>query len=402
MNGIADEIKTLSAEIAGYVVDIRRQIHRCPETSWQEFRTTELVRRELVRLGIPCTVGDKGVGVVGLLRGPAAPNPGRAVALRADMDALPVTEETGLPFCSEVAGAMHACGHDGHTAMLLGAARILAALKDRLAGTVYLIFQPSEETGQGARYMMEQGDWYEKTGRIFGAHLWMDVPAGKFSLEDGPRMAAGDLFTIRIHGRGGHGAQPEKTIDSVVAASALVMNLQTIVSRRYDPLDSAVVTIGSLKAGDTGNVIAGEAELQGAARYFDLQKGGEIRAMIEAAARHTAALYGAGVDIEYSQRNPSVVENEPAVTASARRAVIKVLGEAGLVKGSPTMIGEDFSFYLEGKPGSFAFIGIGNLEKGILHPHHSSRFDLDEGVLADGAAVYAQVAADWLEELRKL
>lgn len=402
MNGIMDEIKALSAEIAGYAVDIRRQIHRCPETSWQEFRTTELVRRELAKLGIPCTVGDKGVGVVGLLRGHAAPNPGRAVALRADMDALPVTEETGLPFRSEVTGAMHACGHDGHTAMLLGAAKILSALKARLAGTVYLVFQPSEENGQGAKYMMRQGDWYEDTGRIFGAHLWMDVPAGKISLEDGPRMAAGDLFTIRIRGRGGHGAQPEKAIDSIVAASALVMNLQPIVSRRYDPLDSAVVTIGSLKAGDVGNIIAGEAELQGAARYFDLKKGGEIRTMIEAAAQHTAALYGAKADMEYSQRSPSVVENEPTVTASARRAVSKVLGEARLIKTSPTMIGEDFSFYLEGKPGSFAFIGTGNPQKGILHPLHSSRFDLDEGVLAGGAAVYAQVAADWLEEMREL
>lgn len=402
MNGIMDEIKALSAEISGYAVDIRRQIHRCPETSWQEFRTTELVRRELAQLGIPCTVGDKGVGVVGLLRGHAAPNPGRAVALRADMDALPVTEETGLPFRSEVTGAMHACGHDGHTAILLGAAKILSALKARLAGTVYLVFQPSEENGQGAKYMMRQGDWYENTGRIFGAHLWMDVPAGKVSLEDGPQMAAGDLFTIRICGRGGHGAQPEKAIDSIVAASALVMNLQPIVSRRYDPLDSAVVTIGSLKAGDVGNIIAGEAELRGAARYFDLKKGGEIRTMIEAAAQHTAALYGAKADMEYSQRSPSVVENEPTVTASARRAASKVLGETGLIKASPTMIGEDFSFYLEGKPGSFAFIGTGNPQKGIIHPLHSSRFDLDEGVLAGGAAVYAQVAADWLEEMREL
>lgn len=396
-----NEIKALAAENADYIVDLRRQLHRHPETSWQEFQTTELVHRKLTSLGIPCIVGDKGVGVVGIIEGTAAQKSGIAVAvaLRADMDALPVTEKTGLPFSSEVTGAMHACGHDGHTAMLLGAAKILSRLKDTLPGTVYLIFQPSEENGQGAKYMMKQGDWYEKISLIFGAHLWMDVPAGKVSLEDGPRMAAGDLFTIRIHGRGGHGAQPEKTVDSVVVASALVMNLQTIVARRYDPLDSAVVTIGSLKAGDTGNVIAGEAELRGAARYFDVQKGGEIRTMIGSAARHTAALYGATVDIEYSQRNPSVVNNEPAATAAARRSAAKVIGEDGLIKGSPTMIGEDFSFYLEGKPGSFAFIGIGDPAKGIVYPHHNSRFDLDEAVLADGAALYAQVAMDWLEEL---
>lgn len=393
-----NEIKKLSAAFADYILDIRRQLHRHPEASGQEFETTKLICRELDKLGISHITGYKSVGVVGVIRGSLPGSEDNAIALRADMDALPVTEENQLPYNSEIKGMMHACGHDGHTAMLLGAAKILNALRDKFSGTVYLIFQPSEENGQGAKYMMRQGDWFEKVNRIFGTHLWMDVPAGKISLEDGPRMAAGDLFTIRIRGRGGHGAQPEKTIDAVVVASALVMNLQSIVSRRYSPLDSAVVTIGSLKAGDTYNVIAGEAELQGAVRYFDIEKGAEIRKMIEETATHTAAIYGAYVDIDYAQRVPSVVKNDPSSAASARRSVAKVLGEDVLTTVSATMIGEDFSYYLDEKPGCFAFIGIRNPEKDIVYPHHNPRFNIDEDVLAGGAAVYAQVAIDWLAE----
>lgn len=393
-----DEIKKFSAEYADYIVDIRRRLHRQPEASGEEYETTKFICQELDKLGISHIVGYKSVGVVGVIKGSLPDDGDKAIALRADIDALPVTEENDVPYRSEIKGMMHACGHDGHTAMLLGAAKILTGLKDKFAGTVYLIFQPSEENGQGAKYMMKQGDWYEKVSRIFGAHLWMDVPAGKISLEEGPRMAAGDIFTIKIHGRGGHGAQPEKTIDAVVVASSLVMNLQPIISRRYNPLDSAVVTIGSLKAGDTYNVIAGEAELQGAVRYFDLEKGNEIRKMIEETATHTAAIYGAYVDIDYTQRIPSVVKNEPACTASARKSVAKVLGEGVLTSVSSTMIGEDFSYYMDGKPGCFAFIGIRNPEKGLVYPHHNNQFNIDEDVLADGAAVYAQVAVDWLAE----
>ncbi|MDO4203941.1 MAG: amidohydrolase [Selenomonadaceae bacterium] len=393
-----DEIKKLSAEYADYILDIRRQLHRHPEASGQEFETTKFICQELEKLGISHTVGYKSVGVVAVIRGNLPDDENKAIALRADIDALPVTEANDVPYRSEIKGMMHACGHDGHTAILLGAAKILTALRDKFSGTVYLIFQPSEENGQGAKYMMKQGDWYEKVSRVFGAHLWMDVPAGKISLEDGPRMAAGDIFSIRVHGRGGHGAQPEKTIDAVVVASALVMNLQTIVSRRCSPLDSAVVTIGSLKAGDTYNVIAGEAELQGAVRYFNLERGDEIRKLIEETAAHTAAIYGAYVDVDYSQRIPSVVRNDPACSDSARKSVTKVLGADVLTSVSSSMIGEDFSYYLDGKPGCFAFIGIRNPEKGLVYPHHNSQFNIDEDVLAGGAAVYAQVAVDWLAE----
>ena len=389
-------IQELVKKYDGYIRSMRQKFHAHPELAFEEQWTTKQIAAELEQLGIPYTIpGDRNTGIVAVLKGT---KPGRGVALRADMDGLPVQEENEMACRSRQAGRMHACGHDGHMAVLLGAAHMLTELRDEICGTVYFVFQPAEECGQGARYLMEQGDWFSRVDNVFGGHLWMAAPAGKVSVEAGPRMAAGDCFRIVVEGRGGHGARPEQTVDALVTAAAIVMSLQTVVARHFSPMDQVLLTIGTFHSGHQFNVIPGEAVLEGTTRYFDLKLGDELRRFIGQLASQTAAAYGASVHMEYRQRVPSVVANEAASSRIAGEAVRKVLGDAALAEVEPTMIGEDFSYYLEKKPGCFAFFGAANPEKGIVHAHHNSRFDIDEDVLAGAAGIYAQYALDWLRE----
>ncbi len=376
-----------------YVIGARRHLHAHPETSLEEVLTTAYLMRELDAMGIPYIKGEP-TGLVATIKGK---KPGKTVALRSDMDALNILEKNEVSYKSQVDGKMHACGHDGHTAILLGAARILKDQMEELPGTVHLIFQPAEETGHGAKILINTGTWYEETDNIFGAHLWSYLPTGKISLEPGQRMAATDRFQIKIQGLSGHGSMPHQTVDAVVVASAMVMNFQTIVSREYSPMEPLVVSVGSIHSGTAFNIISGEAVLEGTIRYFSKDIGKTIESSMRRVMESTAALYGASAEMIYTYNLPPVV-NDEASSALAYEAASRILGEENIVLQEKTTGGEDFAFYLEHKPGCFVFIGSGNHEKGTDFAHHNDHFDLDEDVLLHGSALYAEYAISFLKK----
>lgn len=389
------DIRQLVDEYKEYVRGLRREFHQHPELSFQEVETTKRIAKELDALGIPYEINpEKNTGLIGVIKGA---HEGKTVALRADIDALNVLESNTFDFVSQVEGAMHACGHDGHIAVLLGAAKMLMAVREQIHGTVYLVFQPAEEMGRGSRYMMKFGDWFEKTDTIFGGHVWVDLPAGQVSVEAGERMAAGDRFIIKVHGLSGHGSQPQQTVDAVVVASAIVMNLQSVVSRNFNALDSVVITVGAIQSGTRWNIISGEAEMEGTTRYFKREIQPQLQAYMERVIKHTAEAYGATAELEYhTEVLPTV--NEENSSRIAAQAVKKVLGEEHLSTMQQVMGGEDFAFYLEEKPGCFAFFGIRNPEVGAVYSHHNECFNMDDSVLSGASGVYAQYALEWLEE----
>lgn len=366
------------------MVALRRDLHRHPELSWDEHRTMAAIAAELAKLGVPHRAGVARTGILADLPGRSA---GPIVALRADTDALPIDEETGLPFASIRPGIMHACGHDGHTAMLVGAAELL--LRDPPPVPVRLVFQPAEEHGNGALTMIEHGA-LDGVAFIFGGHLDRNYPPGVLVVTDGPVNASTDTFRVRIHGRQGHGARPHETVDAVVVGSFLVAALQTVVSREIDPAHPAVVTVGRFEAGSASNVIAGKALLEGTIRAQTPGTRARLKASVERIARSVAATHGAAIEIELLEGTPPVV-NPPAPTSLARQAAIEVVG-AACVRPLETanMGGEDFAWYLERIPG--AYVRFGAQREGLVAPAHSSRFDFDEGALAIGAAWYDRVA----------
>lgn len=378
-----------------YIIEMRRHFHSHPELSLEEFETTDFIAGELDKMGIPYIKGNP-TGLVATIKGN---HPGKTVALRSDMDALKITQKNEVPYKSKTEGKMHACGHDAHMAILLGAAKMLMDSLDEIHGTVHLVFQPAEEIGKGAKIMMETGTWYEETDSIFGAHIWSNLPTGKVSVESGERMAATDRFRISIEGLSGHGSMPHQTVDAVVVASAMVMNFQTIVSREYSPLDPLVVSVGSIHSGTAFNVISGKAELEGTVRYFRPEIGNTIENSIRRVMDHTASLYGAKADLTYIYNLPPVV-NEEESSAIAYEAAVRVMGEENIVLQEKTTGGEDFAFYLEGKPGCFAFIGSGNAKKNTNFAHHNDHFNIDEDVLARGSALYAEYALTYLKKTR--
>lgn len=388
------EIKDIKDSYQGYVQRLRRELHEQPELSYQEFETTKRIARELDTMGIPYEITDRNIGIVAWIDGDM---PGKTVALRADIDGLPVQETNTFDFASKQDGVMHACGHDGHTAIVLGAARMLLEVKNRIQGRVYLIFQPAEEVGTGAEFMRTYGDWYEKTDCIFGGHVWVDLPAGKVNIEAGPRMAATDKWTVKITGKNAHGSRPHEGIDSVLVASAIVMNLQSIVSRNYSALDSVVLSVTRITSGNTWNVVPGEAELEGTSRYFRREVRPDIMEKFERIVKNTAAAYGATATIEYQHVAwPLINEEEPSQVGV--EAVAAVLGDDALAPMEKIMAGEDFATYQLDKPSSFAFVGIANPEVGAVYAHHNNNFNMDDSVLSDASAVYAEFALRWLDK----
>ncbi|MDO5713964.1 MAG: amidohydrolase [Tissierellia bacterium] len=379
-----------------YVVEMRRHFHMHPELSFEEYETTKKVAEELDKMGISYEINTdtNGCGLIGVIEGKG---PGKCVGLRADMDALNVKECTDLDYKSTVDGKMHACGHDAHTAMLLGAAKILKEEQENFNGKIYLVFQPAEEVGEGAKAMIKFGTWFEEVDNMFGTHVWSNLEAGKVSVEAGERMAAGDQFRLTITGKSGHGSAPHETVDAVVAGSAVVMNLQSLVSRTYSPLDSVVVTIGSFHSGNRFNIISGEAVMEGTNRYFTKEIGSRIEEDMRRVAENTAAAYGAKAELEYKYIvGPTT--NDEASSAIAEEAVRKVMGEDAVAKLPKVTGGEDFSYYIEDKPGCFAFIGVKNDDINANYPHHSEHFAIDDSVLVEGSAVYAQYALDYLSQ----
>lgn len=370
-------------ELSGRLVSVRRDLHRHPETSWNETATAERIERRLAALGLE----PRRVCGTGVLADVPGAGGGARVALRADIDALPIAEETGLPFASRNPGAMHACGHDGHAAMLLGAAELLAV--DPPPGPVRLIFQPAEEVGTGARALIEAGA-LDGVAAIFGGHIDIHFPAGTIFVTPGPVAASTDLLRVRILGRGGHAARPHETVDAVVVASHVVLALQHVVSRGIDPAEAAVITIGRLQAGEVANAIAGSALLEGSIRAFKTDVREALLAEAERIARATAVLHGAVAEVEMERGTPPVVNDEQA-TALAHEAAIRVAGPERVAPlPGANMAGEDFSLYQERVPG--CYVRYGARPSGPAYPNHSSRFDFDEAALGWGAAWLAEVA----------
>lgn len=368
-----------------WIVAARRDFHRHPELSWREERTAARVVELLAGLGLePRRVLETGV-VVDLPGAAGVPR----VALRADLDALPIHEETGLDFASANAGVMHACGHDGHTSMLLGAAALLARDGD-LPAPVRLIFQPAEEKGAGALAMVEAGV-LQGVGMIFGGHLDRHYPTGTLVVTDGPVNASTDSFEIVIQGQGGHAARPHESVDAVVVGSLMVMAIQTIVSREINPAFPSVVSVGRFEAGTAFNVIAGQATLEGTIRAQHPDVRLHLRDSIRRIAESVASLHGARLQLTLGEGTPAL-SNEPEVTALARRAAAAVVGRERVTELDHANMGaEDFSHFLQHVPGCYIRFGA-QLSGSESYPAHSSKFDFDERALATGAAWFAEVA----------
>jgi amidohydrolase len=392
VTSLRDEVQSLAAD----AIALRRELHMHPELGFHEFNTSRIVAERLRALGLEVQTGIAGTGVIGLLRGA---RPGRCVLLRADMDALPIEEQNDVPYRSRVAGVMHACGHDGHTAGLLTVARLLAERRDQLAGIVKFCFQPCEENPPGgAKPMIEAGVLEEPhVDACFGLHIWQSLPVGTIGVVPGPAMANSDRFRIVVRGRGGHAAQPHLTVDSVVVASQIVVALQTVVARNVSPLKPAVVTVGSLHAGTTYNVIADTAELKGTLRSFDPETRRLLPARVEVVARAVAESLGATIDWEFLEGYPACV-NDPAMATLVREVAGGLIGPENVLQPEPTMGGEDFAYFLQQRPGCFWFVGSRNEERGLTFGHHHPRFDIDEAALPIAIESLTAVALRYLSE----
>jgi len=379
---IKPEIKALKESI----ISTRRDIHQHPELAFNEHRTAKLVADRLNSLGIDVQTGVGKTGVVGTLKGK---NSGKTIALRADMDALPMQEISDIPYKSQNDGVMHACGHDGHTAMLLGAAEALSQKTDKLNGTVKFIFQPAEEGQGGARYMIEDGA-LNGVDEVYGIHLWNYQEYGTVGVKSGPILAAADLFEITVHGKGGHGAAPQGTKDAVVIASNLVQTLQTIVSRNTNPIESTVVTIGQINGGYNFNIIADTVNMKGTARAYTEENRQLIKTRMAEIITGTEQIFGCKIDFDYEDGYPPTV-NHPEESEKLLNAARQIVGDGA---GDPylSMGGEDFSYFLQEVPGCFFFVGSAPKDREPLSvPHHCSHFDFDERALLVGSSVFVEV-----------
>ncbi len=359
-------------------IERRRDFHRHPELGFQEVRTASIVAETLAGLGLEVQTGVGKTGVIGILEGAAD---GPTVLVRADMDALPIREENTVDYASQVPGTMHACGHDAHTAIALGVAELLSAERERLAGRVKFVFQPAEEIGRGAKAMIDDGALRDPVPDVaLGLHLWNEHPIGMIALTDGPFMAAAGDFTVRIEGRGGHGALPQLTNDPVVAASQIVTALQTIVSRDVSPTDVAVVSVTYLRAGETFNVIPPTAELRGTVRAFTREMAELLQRRIEAIATGIAAALNCTAQVEVDYMTLPVV-NAPEVNARLAAVFAEIVPDFTIVRDYRTMLAEDVSYFLDAVPGTFFFVGSADPARGLDYPHHHPRFDFDERVI---------------------
>lgn len=388
------DFKAEAAALRDELIARRRDFHQHPETAFEEVRTAGIVARELNALGLEVQTGIGKTGVVGILEGD---EDGPTVLVRADMDALPIMEENDVDYASTVAGKMHACGHDGHTAMALGVAKIFSKHRDKLSGRVKFVFQPAEEIGAGARAMIADGVLEGPRPDVsLGLHLWNDIPLGQVGVADGPIMAAPSIFEIEIIGRGGHGAMPEQTVDPVVCAAQIVMALQTIVARNASPLDTAVVSVTTVKAGDALNVIPSQATVAGTFRTFTDDVLKLVDQRIHEIATNTAIAMGCTAKVHTAHQAQPVV-NDPQVGARVRDAFRKLgMNEENFLLNERTMAAEDMGYLMNEVPGMFFFVGSANAERGLDYTHHHPRFDFDEEALPLGVALLSAAAAEYL------
>ncbi|MFD2172039.1 M20 metallopeptidase family protein [Tumebacillus lipolyticus] len=370
-------------ELYPKLVETRRDLHRHPELGFEEVRTSKVVADWLRELGLEVETGIAKTGVVGRLRGAKS---GKTVALRADMDALPIQDLKTCDYASTVPGVMHACGHDAHTTIVLGAATLLSELRDQLAGDVLFIFQPAEEGPGGAAPMIEAGV-LDGVDMAFGIHMAPVAPAGIVAVSPGPAMASADEFTLTIRGKGGHGAYPHMAIDAIPIAAQVVTALQQVVSRAVDPTQTAVLSIGTIRGGTKSNVIADAVELTGTVRTFDPLLREEMPKRIESIASGIAASFGASAELDYQFKYPVLVNDREAVSLM-RKVCIDMFGAARVLDAPPQMSGEDFAYFLQKVPGCFTFLGCKHPQPLVesYNVHHPA-FDIDERVLPLGVQV---------------
>ena len=378
-----------------YTQSLRRDFHMHPELGFKEVRTAGIVARELTSLGLEVHTGIAETGVVALLEGA---RPGPVILARFDMDALPILEETGAAYASQNPGVMHACGHDGHTAIGLTVARMLHAHRQELAGTVKFIFQPAEEGLGGAEGMIAAGVLENpKPDLALALHLWNEKPLGWLGIACGPAMAGAELFKIKVRGKGGHGAVPHLAADPVLAAAQIVAALQSIVARNVPPLQAAVVSVCTIHGGEAFNVIPQAVELAGTIRTFEPQVREKVLERFEVIVYGLAETMGCRAEVELQRLTPAVI-NQPESAARIAAVARQVFPEATIDSGDyVTMGSEDFAFIMEKAPGCFFFIGSANKEKGLDAGHHHPRFDFDEGALPRGAALMASAVAEFLK-----
>jgi amidohydrolase len=375
-----------------YLIKMRREFHKNPEKSWHEYETSKMIKEELDKMGIAyqsCTE----TGITALIEGRSE---GKTIALRADMDALEIEEETELDFKSENKGLMHACGHDGHSAMLLTAAKALMKIKDQLKGNVRLIFQPAEEMVAGAREMVKLGV-LEDVDAAFGMHLWSDLTAGKINIEAGPRMASGDYVIIDFKGKGGHGSLPQQTVDPIPAASSFIINSQAVVSRESSPLDPVVFTVGQIDSGTRFNIIPSKAHLEGTLRCFSEESRQQASEAIKRYAEKIAESFRAKAEVEIKKGTPPTINNAE-ITEYAKKAAEDIVGSSNLISMEKTTGSEDMAYYLREVPGAFAFVGAGFEEEEKNYPHHHPKFNLNEESLLIGAALFVNFVLEFLKD----
>lgn len=436
-------VQELAARVEPYLIEKRRFFHAHPELSGEEVNTTAAIAQELDAMGIDYALPNDFIpgpapaqytesenlaslkeagkafvrqdveaqggstissqsGLIVTIRGEAPDaydeqgRPRHRIVLRSDIDALPILEQTGASYASKNEGVMHACGHDCHIAMMLGAIRLLNELREQLRGEVRIIFQPAEEISIGSRRMIAAGA-LDGVETIYGAHIWSEVEAGTVSIESGPRMANTDWFRVDISGSSAHGAMPHKGVDAIVVGAAIIEALQVVVSRDVSPFDPVVLTIGEFHGGVARNVMAGTSYLTGTVRSFDPKVREFLRERMEFMVHHVARSYSAKADFEWQSGNSALI-NDKKCAKRAIKSAVKVLGEDALAKYEGTLSGEDFSEYLRVVPGVFVFVGGKNPEKGADHPQHSCYYEVDESVLVSGAKLAAQYAFDFLNE----
>ncbi len=382
MNNLLTDAKS----IFSYTQRLRREFHRHPELGFQENWTAGVITAELNEIGLDVTTGVAETGVLGLLEGA---QPGSVILARFDMDALPVQEETHAEYQSQIEGVMHACGHDGHIAMGLTVARLLAKRRDQFQGTVKFVFQPAEEGLGGAERMLAEGILQNpKVDFALAMHLWNQNPVGWLGIAPGPVMAGADIFFIKIRGMGGHGGMPEETIDPVFASAQVITALQSIVSRNVSPLDSAVVSVTSVRSGEAYNVVPATAELRGTVRTFKAGTRDMVVQRLEEIAAGVSSAMGCEAEIEVQRLTPPVV-NAPEVTEQVLQAAEETIADVRIDGHVKTSVSEDMAYVLEQVPGCYFLVGSANPEKSLNYSHHSPHFDFDEAALPVGAALMA-------------
>jgi amidohydrolase len=367
------------------LIELRRYFHQYPEVAFSEHKTGEFIADKLKGMGYKVTEHIGGTGVLAELKGGKK---GNWVLLRTDIDALPMKEETDLPFSSKNDGIMHACGHDAHSAILLFIAKKLLDYKDKIKGGVKLLFQPAEETGHGALQCLKHKGLLDdpKVYATLALHVWQDLPVGTIAITSGPAMAGVLQYKIKVKGHGGHGAIPEQTIDPIYAAAQLISSCQSIVSRNVPPMDTGVVTFGSIHAGSAFNIIPDEVTIEGTARYYKKEIGDLIYRRLDEIIRGIDIMFGTQTEITYDQFLSPLV-NDPKVCEIVRKSALEIYPDIDIRNDLMTMGGEDMSFFLSLVPGCFFFIGAGNKEKGAIHPHHNKRFIIDEDSIPIGFSV---------------